>query len=166
MLMEPCQLEASQRLAAAITASRWDTELLLDSDELSDAFSNFLWALLISDPRDDWRKESPDDGLVFFHALVPESRVVELAGFVWWINQSTEPLWTRLRVTENGGSLDSYEVKCGLLDEGQVRERLASQWAQSRHVQRLVRGEHLESHAWFSGQLSPDSPIWFFEFSG
>ena len=118
---------------------------LLDSREVADALSVLLWQMRKADPRATlWASRfCKDDGIIINIASHPEKHLFELKGSVWWIDQTTDPLYAQIVTTADGTAVKSFVIKCGLVPQ-QMRHKIGD--------------------GWYVDEFSRPDLEWFFEF--
>ena len=155
------------KLSKALREADGNTELLC-ANPVCDALSGFLQYLRERDSRSDGgSKFTRDDSIVLVRAT-NVSGCLELSGYIWWISQQVEPIWARFHMDKPKEQVIAYSIKCGIARTELVKDmRDLSECTGQKYLRRVLEGtgpEEIEN-AWFSGQLTHDLRIWFFEFA-
>ncbi len=136
-----------------------DDEDPLTSGTVADA----LRVLLARVRLDERHRLGRDDGIVVVRGRHSDS-VFELGGYVWWIDQSVDPLWARIRLHENG-SIAGYDLRHCVLPPlaRELRDPTATP-PLGRHIRRVLTAPSAEEieKAWLSEQLVPSTFPWRF----
>ena len=154
-------LDAEPRLVRVLRAAGQDPGLLCSRD-VAESLSAFLLPLRAADARSDGGPLfARDDGVVLV-AAESSGNHFELSGYIWWISNGVDPLWTRLEIDPKKDVLTAYAIKCGLRRTG-----TALPTSSGRHLRKVLNGAEpgeIEK-AWRSGQLSSELDLWFFDFA-